>query len=75
MTVVNIQEAKTNLSKLLVLAEQGEQVFIARRGETIVQLVHTPKQKTRKLGVLPGHISDAGLAPLDEDEIAAWENV
>lgn len=39
MTVVNIQEAKTQLSRLLTLVEAGEEVVIARYGKKVARLV------------------------------------
>ncbi|MEL4358038.1 MULTISPECIES: type II toxin-antitoxin system Phd/YefM family antitoxin [unclassified Luteococcus] len=39
MTTVNIHEAKTHLSRLLELVEQGERVTIARAGRPIADLV------------------------------------
>lgn len=39
MTKVNIHEAKTNLSKLLEKALNGEEVIIARSGKPLVKLV------------------------------------
>ena len=39
MTVVNVYEAKSQLSKLLDMVEQGEAVTIARAGRPIVDLV------------------------------------
>lgn len=36
---VNVHEAKTNLSKLLELVEQGETVTIARHGKPVAELV------------------------------------
>lgn len=39
MTVVNIYEAKSQLSKLLEMVERGEAVTIARSGRPIVDLV------------------------------------
>lgn len=39
MTTVNIHEAKTNLSKLLEKALNGEEVVIARSGKPLVRLV------------------------------------
>ena len=47
--VVNIYDAKTNLSKLLQDVERGEEILIARAGEPIAKL--SPVQKiTRELG-------------------------
>ncbi|WDE95940.1 type II toxin-antitoxin system prevent-host-death family antitoxin [Lentisphaera profundi] len=45
---VNIHEAKTQLSKLLKLCEQGEEIIIARKGEPIAKL--SPLKTSRKLG-------------------------
>ena len=39
MTKVNIHEAKTNLSKLLKKALNGEEVVIAKAGKSLVRLV------------------------------------
>jgi len=64
--IVNISEAKTNLSKLVDMAFQGEEVIIAKNNLPLVELVvHKPKEK-RKLGLLKGkiHIPDNFL---DED--------
>ena len=37
--VVNVHEAKTQLSRLLARAEKGEDVVIARRGEPVARLL------------------------------------
>lgn len=39
MTVVNVQEAKTQLSRLLTLVEAGDEVVIMRRGKQVARLV------------------------------------
>ena len=39
MTVVNVHEAKTNLSRLIEQALRGEEVVIARNGVPAVKLV------------------------------------
>jgi prevent-host-death family protein len=44
MTKVNIHEAKTNLSKLLEKAMNGEEVVIAKAGEPMVRLVPVKKE-------------------------------
>jgi antitoxin (DNA-binding transcriptional repressor) of toxin-antitoxin stability system len=54
MKIVNISEAKTNLSKLVALVYRGERVVIAKNNLPLVDLViHKPKGK-RKLGLLAG---------------------
>ena len=39
MRIVNVHEAKTNLSALLAQVEQGEEVVIARNGVRVARLV------------------------------------
>jgi antitoxin (DNA-binding transcriptional repressor) of toxin-antitoxin stability system len=52
--IVNISEAKTNLSKLVALVYRGEKVVIAKNNMPLVDLViHKPEGK-RKLGLLAG---------------------
>ncbi len=47
--IVNVHSAKTNLSKLLERAENGEEVLIARAGKPVVRL--TPVVTPRVTGV------------------------
>ncbi|MDP6118642.1 MAG: type II toxin-antitoxin system prevent-host-death family antitoxin [Planctomycetota bacterium] len=52
--VVNVSDAKANLSKLIELAYKGEKVVIAKNNLPVVELVrHNPGGK-RKLGILKG---------------------
>jgi prevent-host-death family protein len=57
MTTRNVSDAKEQLSALLVMVEQGEEVVIARAGRPIARLVpfERPKER-RKLGALRGQI-------------------
>ena len=55
--IINVSEAKTNLSKLIDMVYHGETVVIAKNNLPIVDLVkHKPAGK-RKLGLLKGKIS------------------
>jgi prevent-host-death family protein len=45
--VVNIHQAKTQLSKLVARAELGERIVIARAGKPVAQLGPPAKQKRR----------------------------
>lgn len=60
MKTVSIHDAKTNLSKYIAAAKQGEQIFIGVRGEPEIELVYRKPKDTekvyRKLGVLKGKI-------------------
>ncbi len=54
--IVNVSEAKANLSKLIDKAYHGEKVVIAKNNLPLVELVkHQPCGK-RKLGLLAGRI-------------------
>ncbi len=54
--IINISEAKANLSKLVNMAYHGEKVVIAKNNLPLVELViHKPEAK-RKLGLLAGKL-------------------
>jgi prevent-host-death family protein len=58
---VNVHHAKTNLSRLIQQAEDGEEVVIARNGKPAVKLVPVsaakPEPKYRQLGRLKGKLN------------------
>jgi prevent-host-death family protein len=66
----DVHYAKTNLSKLIRQAEDGEEVIITRRGEDVVKL--TPfSPKTVEFGTLKGKvgpIKDSLLFAMSEEE-------
>ena len=46
MHMVNIHEAKTNLSKILIQIEKGETYLICRNGKPVADIIpHQQKQK------------------------------
>ena len=55
MTMVNVHEAKTRLSKLLEQVEQGEEIIIARNGHPVARLVPMPTRR-RRPGRLRGKV-------------------
>jgi len=70
MKTVNIYEAKTNLSKLLKMVQDGEEIVIAKAGKPIADLtIHKPKKNAIKFGTLTGKIDikDEDLVGLDPD--------
>ncbi|WP_454085350.1 type II toxin-antitoxin system Phd/YefM family antitoxin [Georgenia sp. Marseille-Q6866] len=77
MRVVNVGEAKSQLSKLLALAEAGEEVEIARDGVPVVRLVPVRQERpgARFLtgaGALAGQIrigTDFELTDAEVDEM------
>ncbi|MDR3359581.1 MAG: type II toxin-antitoxin system prevent-host-death family antitoxin [Bifidobacteriaceae bacterium] len=72
MIQVNVQEAKATLSKLLVQAERGEDVVVARRGTPVVRLTPIFQSGERDFDFLPGKTSDEVLRPIAADELEAW---
>jgi len=55
--IINLSEAKAQLSKIVDLAYRGEEVVIAKHNTPLVNLVpHKPKGK-RKLGRLNGQFT------------------
>lgn len=57
MQIVNIHEAKTNLSRLIEKTLQGEDIVIGKAGKPVVKIVaYEEKVKPRKLGLLKGKI-------------------
>jgi prevent-host-death family protein len=77
MTTATIFEAKTNLSKLVQKALQGEDVLITsgRDRKPVVRLVPIePVRKNRRLGFLKGkiEIGPEFFEPLPEDELRLW---
>lgn len=75
VTVVNIHEAKTHLSRLIERAEAGETIIIAKAGTPKVLLSPVPRVAPRRPGRFAGAIRLANDfdASLPDEELAAWE--
>lgn len=77
MTVVNIDEAKAQLSKLIERSGQGEEIIIASAGEPVARLtpVAADRPAVRPPGGLKGEIwiADDFDAPLPDEILAAFE--
>ncbi|GAA1503275.1 type II toxin-antitoxin system Phd/YefM family antitoxin [Nocardioides humi] len=70
--VVNVHEAKTNLSRILARVEAGEEIIIARGGKPVARLEPFTAPEIR-LGFLDlPAIPDEFFAPLADEELAAW---
>lgn len=73
---VNIHEAKTNLSRLLVRVSAGEEIIITRAGTPVARLVAVaPKPEQRKMGRAAGkiYIAPDFDDPLPDDLLAEFE--
>ena len=72
MTVVNVHEAKTHLSRLLDAAVAGEAVIIAKDGKPYV-LLKAVLTEDRKPGAAKGKGGLLLFEPLPEEELKVWE--
>ena len=77
MTLVNIFEAKSQLSDLLERAAAGERIFICKRNQPIAELRPVPstRKTARPFGGAQGLVTilPAFFDALPEDEIEAFE--
>ncbi len=73
-TTINIHEAKTHLSRLLVRVAGGEEVIIARNGQPVARLISATALPPRVPGRFRGQIHgvESLLEPADADEAALW---
>lgn len=70
MKVVNIYEAKSQLSALIAAVEQGEKVVIAKSNKPIADLVpHKPERRVPKFGTMAGELQwkDEDFMGIDPD--------
>ena len=73
---LNVHEAKTRLSQLLELVEEGETVIIARHGQPVAELVPTRRPEGFPFGIAsaeplvgPG---DEWWKPMSDQEAEEW---
>lgn len=73
---VNVHEAKSQLSRLLELVEEGETVIIARHGQPVAELVPARRESGFPFGVAakeplvaPG---DEWWQPMNDAEAESW---
>jgi prevent-host-death family protein len=75
MKVHTIHEAKTNLSKLIQKAREGEEVIIAKGKEPVAKIVPIAAAQTKRVpGGFEGKVwaSDDAFEPLTEAELSDW---
>jgi prevent-host-death family protein len=76
MPTVTIHQAKTNLSKLIERASQGEEIIIARGSKPVAKLVPIGAVKgKRQPGSWKGRfvLGPEFFEPMSESELAEWE--
>ena len=76
MKRVTIHVAKTNLSRLIEQACEGEEIVISRGKTPVVRLVPVvPVKRERRFGAMRGsaRVTQAFFEPLPAEELDAWE--
>jgi prevent-host-death family protein len=71
---VSVHAAKTQLSKLLDLVEDGEEVVIKRHGRAVAQLVPVRQRRPSALGAMRGQFEmvEGWERPLSDEEAEAF---
>jgi prevent-host-death family protein len=72
---VSVHTAKTQLSKLLDLVEDGEEIVIQRHGKAVAQLVPFRRRRLSALGAMRGEFEMTEgweRALTDEEADAFW---
>lgn len=73
--LVNIHEAKTQLSRLIKLAAKGQEIILARDGKPVARLIGFRAPGRR----IPGHAANDGQmaedfdVPLTEEILSSFE--
>ena len=69
MKVINVQDAKTHLSRLLEQVSKGEDIVLSKHGRPMARLTaYAPDSEPRKLGGLAGEIQ---IGANFDDEVSA----
>ena len=72
MKVINVQEAKTHLSRLIEDAVGGETILLAKHGKPLVKLsAYTPEKEIRPLGGFEGRIHISEDFDAEDDRVKA----
>ncbi len=76
MAEVNVHEAKTHLSRLLLRVAGGEEIVIARAGKPVAKLVPVDSKPQRLIGQDDGlfDVPDDFDAPLPDDVLALFHS-
>ena len=71
--IINVHQAKTQFSRLLKRAHEGEEIILAKAGKPYAKLVPLDQPKERVPGIAVGKVDDVFFEPLPEGELKAWE--
>ncbi len=71
--IVNVHQAKTQFSRLLKRAHEGEEIVLAKAGKPYARLVPLEEAQPRVPGIADGQVDEAFFEPLPESELKAWK--
>jgi antitoxin (DNA-binding transcriptional repressor) of toxin-antitoxin stability system len=78
MKAVTTHQAKTQLSRLLAMVEQGEEILIKRGNVPVARLVGVGRDNVKRRPVVGTKTSEPvtyatdAFAPLSDEELKAW---
>jgi len=70
--MVNVHQAKTQLSRLLKRAHEGEEIVLAKAGKPYARLVPLEEAQPRVPGIVDGRVDKVFFEPLPESELKGW---
>jgi prevent-host-death family protein len=73
MEIINIHQAKTQLSQLLLRVHSGEEIIISKAGKPYAKLIPLQPPIKRTPGIAKGRVTDAFFDTLPEEELNQWE--
>lgn len=73
MEIINIHQAKTQLSQLLLRVHSGEEIIISKAGKPYAKLIPLQQPTKRTPGIAKGRVTDAFFDALPEEEMGQWE--
>jgi prevent-host-death family protein len=71
-TIVNVHQAKTQFSRLLKRAHEGEEIVLAKAGKPYARLVPLAEAQPRVPGIADGLVDDTFFESLPDSELDAW---
>lgn len=72
MKVINIQAAKTHLSRIVEEAAAGQEIVLAKAGKPLVRIIpFSPVRAARKGGQLKGKITESADAWAPDDALTS----
>ena len=71
-TIVDVHQAKTQFSRLLKRAHEGEEIVLAKAGKPYARLVPLEEARPRVPGITDGRVDEAFFEPLLDSELDTW---